>query len=84
MVEETRLPCGAEVCLEIPHFEIYIKGDLKFYSDNLGKHNSSPQLCYLGDVSHDTYNNVSNLNKGDFWRIDTMQETSISAEPYSM
>lgn len=42
MIEETSLPCGANICLDTPHFEIYIIGDLAYYEDILSKPNSSP------------------------------------------
>ena len=75
MVEETSLPCGAEVCLDIPHFVIYITGDLAFYANILGKPNSSPHWCHLCDKSHKEWNDVRNISKGNLWSITTMQKT---------
>ena len=75
MIEETSLPCGANLCLDIPHFEIYITGDLAYYSDILGKPNSSPHWCHLCDTSHSEWNNVSNKNVGNLWSTKLLKET---------
>ena len=75
IVDETNLPCGAEICLDIPQFTLYFTGDLAFYADILGKPHSSPHWCHLCDLSYKEWNDVSNLNKGNMWSIKTMQET---------
>ena len=75
MEEETSLPSGAKICLTIPELMIYMTGDLAFYSDVLGKPNSSPHWCHLCDLSHKEWNDVSNVNKGNLWSINMMKET---------
>ena len=75
MIQETNLPSGGEICLDIPHFVIYFTGDLAYYADILGKPNSSPHWCHLCNLSHKEWNDVSNLKKGKLWCINTMQET---------
>ena len=75
IVEETILPCGAEVCLDIPHFYIYITGDLAFYANILGKPNICPLWYHLCDKSHKEWNNVRNISTGNLWSITTMQKT---------
>ena len=74
MLEETNLPCPAKICLDIPHFTIYIMGDLAYYSDILGKPNSSPHWCHLCDMSHSEWNDVSK-NVGNLWNIKMLKET---------
>ena len=74
MNEKTNLPCGAKICLDIPHFDIYIMGDLDFYADILGKPNSSTHWCHLCDMSHSEWNDVSNKNVGNLWSTKTLRE----------
>lgn len=75
MEEETSLPSGAKICLNIQELMIYMTGDLAFYSDILGKPNSSPHWCHLCDLSHKEWNDVSNVTKGNLWSINMMKET---------
>ena len=74
MNEETNLPCGAKICLDIPHFDIYIMRDLAFYADILGKPNSSPHWCHLCDTSHSKGNDVSNKHVGNLWSTKMLKE----------
>ena len=75
MIQETNLPSGGEICLDIPHFVLYFTGDLAYYADILGKPNSSPHWCHLCNLSHKEWNDVRNLKKGKLWCINTMQQT---------
>ena len=75
MIEETSLPSFAKMCLDIPHFEIYVTGDLAYYTDILGKPNSSPHWCHLCDMSHSEWNDVSNKNVGNLWNTKMLKET---------
>ena len=44
-VHDERLEKGSSIILIIPHFDVYVTGDLSFYADVLGMPNSSSYWC---------------------------------------
>jgi hypothetical protein len=71
---DEKIAKGSKIILIIPHFDLYITGDLSFYADILGMPKSSSYWCPWCLLSHPEWQQSAN-NNGEKRAIEFLNET---------